>query len=447
MSSQFEAAVRALWSEEFIRFPIYAMTMSLIWAAYWTRRLRQQRRTVRMLETAVAAGLSDPPSLHPVINEAHCIGCRSCVTACPEGDVLGVIDGKARLVNPSHCIGHGACKRACPMNAIDLVFGTERRGVDIPFVSSEFETNVPGVFIAGELGGMGLIRNAAEQGQQAITAIAERRDKSGDAELDVLIVGAGPAGIAASLAAAEKRLRYVTIEQEVRGGTVAHYPRGKIVMTEPVNLPLVGKTRLRETTKEALLAFWEAIEKEHGLSIHYAERLESIIAERDGFLVRTSSAVYRARAVLLAIGRRGSPRKLDVPGEEVAKVVYRLIDAAQYDGKHVLVVGGGDSAIEAAVSLSERPGTQVTLSYRGAAFSRTREKNRQLLAAAAAKHRLSVVLESSVREILAADVILEHHGAQRLIPNDAVIVCAGGILPTQLLKDIGVRVETKYGTA
>jgi len=265
--------------------------------------------------------------------------------------------------------------------------------------------------------------------------------------LDVVIVGAGPAGFTASLAALERKLRFVTLEQESRGGTVAHYPRGKIVMTAPVKLPIVGKVRIRETTKEALLSFWQDIERRTGLPIHYSESVESVTAHGDGFLVRTSDDLYRTRSVLLAIGRRGTPRKLGVPGEDLPKVVYRLIDPEQYDGQQVLVVGGGDSALEAAAALSERPGTTVTLSYRGQALSRAREKNRERVRAAEAEKRLTILLESEVVRVDQAEIIIEQHAATRSLPNDIVIVCAGGILPTQFLKEIGVRVETKYGTA
>jgi thioredoxin reductase/Pyruvate/2-oxoacid:ferredoxin oxidoreductase delta subunit len=432
---------------ELLRISAYAAPMALIWAFYWARRIALHRRSLRLLEEATSAGLGEPPSLHPLIDPAVCIGCRSCVTACPEGDVLGVINGKAHLVNPTHCIGHGACKQACPTKAIELVFGTAKRGVDIPLVSPDFETDVPGIFIAGELGGMGLIHNAAEQGRQAIAAIAKRRAIGKGSGLDVIIVGAGPAGISASLAALEAKLRCVTVEQECRGGTVAHYPRGKIVMTRPVQLAIVGTSKMRETTKEALLAFWEDIEQRTGLQIRYDERVEAITPAHNGFLVRTSRASYETRAVLLAIGRRGTPRKLDVPGEDLPKVVYRLIDAAQYDGKHVLVVGGGDSALEAAASLAERPGTTVTLVYRGKAFARAREKNRQRVTAAAAAQRITVLLDAQVACIETNEVVIDQRGTTHRLRNDTVIVCAGGVLPTQFLKDIGVRVETKYGTA
>ncbi len=428
---------------------IYGGLLILALIIYFALGYRRHLKNRSARETALSSGLGEPASLHPVFDEAVCIGCAACITACPEGNVIGLIDHKAALINPSHCIGNGACQRACPVGAIELVFGTEKRGVDIPMVKPNFETNVPGLFIAGELGGMGLIRNAIEQGRQAMDAIRKAPGIGRGDGLDVVIIGAGPAGIAATLAAKQHNLRYRTIEQDSLGGTVAHFPRGKIVMTQPVDIPLVGKVKVRETTKEALLELWQGIIEKTGIEIAFHERMETIEADGTGrYTVVTNRGRYTTATVLLAIGRRGTPRKLGVPGEELDKVVYRLIDPEQYRGQKVLVVGGGDSALEAATTIAEQPGTEVTLSYRSAAFSRAKEKNRQRVDAMRQAGRLAVELSSQVVEILPEAVRLScADGEEKTLANDGVIVCAGGLLPTPMLREIGIEVETKYGTA
>ncbi|MDH4074058.1 MAG: NAD(P)-binding domain-containing protein, partial [Gammaproteobacteria bacterium] len=303
--------------------------------------------------------------------------------------------------------------------------------------------------IAGELGGMGLIRNAVEQGKQAVASIS-RLDGLGRSDRhDVVIVGAGPAGFAASLGAMQAKLRFVTIEQDTLGGTVAHFPRGKLVMTQPAELPIVGKMKFTETTKEKLLEFWQGVAGKTRLKVNYEERVTGITPASTGagFTVTTTKSSYETRAVLLTIGRRGTPRQLGVPGEALSKVVYRLIDAEQYRGMKVLVVGGGDSALEAAHSIADQPGTEVILSYRSAAFTRAKPKNRDKVEAYAREGRLRVVLNSSVKEIHEDAVLIEQNGKVARVANDAVIVSAGGILPTGFLKEAGITVETKYGTA
>lgn len=425
----------------------YALPLVAIWSAYALSRNKAEARAILLRDDAIDAGLSEPTSLHPIIDAGLCIGCKACLSVCPEGDILGLINNKAHLVEPSNCIGHGACKTACPRGAISLVFGSETRGVDLPVVKPDFQSNVPGIYIAGELGGMGLIRNAVEQGAQAIEAIAARpRSKRADV-LDVLIVGSGPAGISASLGAMEKGLRFATIEQDSLGGTVAQFPRGKVVMTAPAVLPIVGQVKFKEISKEKLIGFWQGVVRDTGLQINFQERVESVTAFDGGFAVQTPRGTYLARSILLAIGRRGTPRKLGVPGEELSKVTYRLIDPQQYRGQHVLVVGGGDSALEAAASIAEEAGTRVTLSYRGDAFQRAKTKNRARVEAASRSGQLEVMLGTKVAHIAPDHIALTLKGQTIKRRNDAVIVCAGGILPTDFLKSMGIGIETKYGTA
>jgi len=324
--------------------------------------------------------------------------------------------------------------------------GTAKRGIDIPVLTPEFETNVPGIYVAGELGGMGLIRNALVQGTEAVEAIARRRQRR-QGMVDVVIVGAGPAGFAASLTAMSLGLKYVTLEQESLGGCVFQYPRAKLVMTSPVEVPIIGKLKITQTSKEELLEFWQNVERKTGVAIRYKERVESITPRGGGFLIRTSKAQYAASSVLLAIGRRGTPRKLGVPGEELSKVVYRMIDPEQYSGQRVLVVGGGDSALEAASSIAESTNAKVALSYRGEAFTRAKARNRERLESARKTGRLHIVMRSQVRQIAPDAVVVEQSGKLMRIPNEVVIVAAGGIVPTDFLKNVGVQVQTKYGTA
>ena len=411
------------------------------------RKHVRERKAAALLEESVSAGLIEPPSLHPVIDPVMCIGCGGCIEACPEKTVLGLIDGVAVLTEPTSCIGHGACKTACPSDAIRLVFGTASRGVDLPVVGPDFQTDLAGIYVAGELGGMGLIRNAVEQGRQAVEEIRRRAGTGTGHDLDLVIVGAGPAGLSASLAAHQHGLRFVTVDQDNLGGTIAHYPRGKIVMTRPATLPVVGKIPFRETTKEALMEFWTSVTDRVDLPLHLGHRVEDVVADGDRWIVVAGDQRFRTRTVLLAIGRRGTPRTLGVPGEDLPKVVYRLGDPAEYRGRRVLVVGGGDSAIEAAVTLSEEPGTDVTLSYRSAAFSRARAKNRDRLQARVDAGRVRVMLESTVDEIAPERVRIRVADTTRDLPNDAVLVCAGGILPTGFLKSIGIDVRTHHGEA
>ncbi|MEQ1501183.1 MAG: NAD(P)-binding domain-containing protein [Myxococcota bacterium] len=413
--------------------------------ALWRQRRREGAARVEHSH-AVLVG-AQPVSLHPKVDLGRCIGSGTCVEVCPEKDVLAVLDGKAQIVNPTACIGHGECLRACPVDAIALVLGSERRGVEIPLVSREFETNVPGLYVVGELGGMGLIYNATVQALQAMSAIGKNPPPVTPGVLQVLIVGAGPAGLAASLKGKQLGLACETVDQETVGGTILQYPRQKIAMTRPVELPLYGRLWMSEVSKEALLETWNGILAKTQLEVRSGVKVEGIVRRSDGvFDVATSAGPIRAHRVVLALGRRGSPRKLGIPGEELAKVTYRLLEPERYTGNRVLVVGGGDSAVEAAIALGQAK-AKVTLSYRGTAFDRIKKKNQERLDAAVALGRIELLLGSAPIEIAEREVIVDVSGMRSAIANDYVMVFAGGVLPTKFLEAAGVQVATFKGEA
>lgn len=424
---------------------VYAVPTALVVAWFLWRRRRGDRATRAGIEAARAEGLDVPPSVHPWVDPGRCLGSGACIEACPETDVLGMLQGKAVLVAAANCVGHGACKDACPFDAITLVIGTREQGVEVPVLDPHFETNLPGLFVVGELGGMGLIRNAIAQGRQVIDHLRALPGMGSGDRADVVIVGAGPAGFAATLAAHGHGLRYRTLEQDCLGGAVAHYPRRKLVLTSPVELPLVGKVKFRETTKEALLDLWQRSERETGIRIDYGETVTRIVREAGGFRVTSTGGEVACRAVVLAIGRRGTPRRLGAPGEELPKVTYLLEDAADLRGRKVLVVGAGDTALEAAVALAEQPGTEVTLSCRGDSFARAKPPNRARIGACEQSGRVRVIRESRVVGIDAASVLLATAAGEARLANDAVLVCAGGELPFGFLREVGVEMEVLHG--
>ncbi|MGV6853199.1 MAG: NAD(P)-binding domain-containing protein [bacterium] len=429
--------------QQLISILVYvSLGVIIIW--FITRLSKKtEQTTIHQLTENTASGLNEPPTLHPVIDPALCMGCGSCVKACPEGKILGLIDNKAQLINGSACIGHGQCKLACPFDAINLVFGTAQRGIEIPEINAEFETNVPRIFIAGELGGMGLIKNAIEQGRQAITSIVKHySNKPSHLKYDLIIVGAGPAGLSAAIHAKQKNLNAIILEQDKLGGTIAHFPRGKIVMTQPATLPGIGVFQFREASKEKMMQFWTSAVSKLKLNIREQTTVTAIKAESDRIKVQSKQGELEASALLLACGRRGTPRKLGIEGEELSKVMYRLDDPAQYQNKHLLIVGGGDAALEAAISLEEA-GAIVTLSYRSSAFSRAKAKNRAHIEQIYSK--ISVLMCSQLKKIDAGFVLIEHKEQLHKFKNDYVIICAGGIPPSGFLKEIGIEMTMHYG--
>ena len=427
---------------------VYALPLTLAAAGWAAHHARRSARNHTLLSHNRAAGLAEPPSLHPLIDPVRCIGCGACVRACPEADVLGLVGRTAMLIEPWACVGHGVCRDACPTGAITLVFGTPTRGIDVPVLGPGGETSIAGIHVAGELGGLGLIRNAIAQGSTTIDHIAAALvddGAPGDDRLDVAIIGCGPAGLAASLGAMAHGLRFVAIDQASLGGSVAHYPRGKLVMSGATHLPLIGEVRLGAITKEGLLAFWQGVLDQTGLAPRFEEQVQTVEAEAGGFVVVTDQGRYRTRRVLLAMGRGGTPRRLDVPGEDLAKVVYRLSDPGQYAGRRVMVVGGGDSALEAAIALAEVPGTTVTLVHRGPGFGRARAANRLTAEQLGTAGTITIHRNAQPVAITTGTVVIATADGPRPIANEAVIACVGGTLPRDWLHRIGVAVETHHG--
>ena len=415
-------------------------------APFYLRTRRLERRAALAAVQAERYGLHEPVSLHPVVHAGACIGTGACIDVCPEGDVLGLVHGQARPIAPARCVGHGLCERACPVEAIQLVFGTATRGVELPRVRADFQTNVPGLYVVGELGGMGLIRNAFEQGRQCIDGIA-RSPRPGGTELEVLIVGAGPAGLSASLACRARGLRFATIEREDIGGTVRTYPRKKVVMTRPFEIPGWGKVPASEIPKERLMQIWGEVVARTGLSITTGTTVRAVTRGEDGrFTVETSGGTWNADRVVLAIGRRGIPRKLGVPGEDLPKVAYSLLEPEAWQGDRILVVGGGDSAVEAALALADQAGNTVTVSYRRDRFNRLKPGNLDRVERAMQDGKVKVLWESRV-EVIADDHVIwvDSSGTSHRLPNDRVFIFAGGELPTGFLKACGIVVDTKFG--
>lgn len=415
---------------------------------FYLRKLKKNtRETEKKVAIAKEEGLFEPVSLHPYIDLNTCIGSAACVSECPEKDIIGIANGKATLINSSNCVGHGACFHACPVEAISLRMGTESRGVDLPHINQNFETNVRGIYIAGELGGMGLIRNSVEQGQQAIDSIIKSKKPNPNNVTDVIIIGAGPAGISATLACKKHNLTSLTLEQDSLGGTVFTFPRSKIVMTSPMNLPLYGKVKLYDTSKDELLELWNKVIAEHQIEIKERCKVEDIVPLADDtFKVVTADGdEFISNNVLISIGRRGSPRKLNIPGEESQKVAYRLLEPERISGKEIIVVGGGDSAIEASLLLMDN--NKVRQLVRTDTLTRCKPKNRERITAANEQGKVQLMFSTSLVSISENACMIQSGEDENVqqVKNDLVYIFAGGILPTAFLEKPGIKITKRFG--
>jgi putative YpdA family bacillithiol system oxidoreductase len=392
---------------------------------------------------------ADGGPLHAIVRADTCVGCGTCVAACPEPGAIQLVNKVAR-VNLDLCKGHGSCAAACPVNGIVITSGAAVQEVDTPDLTHNFESaSLPGLYVAGELGGRGLIKNAINEGRLAMEHVAKALEKDpfrGNTEggiYDVAVIGSGPAGLSAGLEAMHQGLRYIMLEQGTLADTISKYPRKKLLFAEPLRVPMYGNLWIADASKEALLACWQNVIEKTGLRIQSHTRVESIEKQDGVFRIVAGEKSFRARRVVLAMGRRGTPRRLGVAGEDLDKVFYDIVEMEAFEGQRMLVVGGGDSAIESALGLANQAGTTVTLSYRGSEFSRVKERNREKLDAAVASGRVELLLGSQVKEVRRDVVVLEHEGTLRLLPNDGVVIRIGGEAPYPFLERIGVKIVKK----
>ncbi|HZN39490.1 MAG TPA: ATP-dependent metallopeptidase FtsH/Yme1/Tma family protein, partial [Planctomycetota bacterium] len=430
------------------------VVLALAFSASWHRRadLRHQREVVEERAQMALRGKDAAPLQVPVIDLSTCLGCGACVRSCPEDGVLQLVHGQAAVVNAAACVGHARCVAECPVGAVSLTQGDLSARTDVPALDGELQAvGTEGLFLIGEITARSLIRTATVQGTQVAATIAARlralpRASRAPDLVDVAIVGAGPGGLACALACKQHGLVFDLIDQEpVIGGTVAKYPRRKLVVTDAVELPLHGRLEEREFEKEELIDLWQRLARVHklpfrgGVTFHFVER------RPDGaFAVHTDAGIVRARYVVLAVGRRGTPRRLGVPGENLPHVAYGLLDAAAYTGQHVVVVGGGDSAIETALVLAEQPDNQVTIVYRKDALFRIRRKNRERLEAQLADGRIEVMFGTEITSIARGHVEVSQHGKRRValqLRADHVFVMAGGMAPFAQLEQSGVSFD------
>lgn len=398
---------------------------------------------IAMAQTAPVDGAA----LHAVVRADACAGCGTCVDACPEPGAIAMVN-KVAHVNLAACKGHGDCATACPVGAIFVTAGEAVQTVEVPDLSANFESkHVPGLYVVGELGGRGLIKNAINEGKLAMEhvagSLARERSAQDPGVYDVVVVGSGPAGLSAGLEAKSRGLRYAVLEQGTLADTIARYPRHKVLFAEPLRVPLYGDLWVSDASKESLLQVWQNVITRTGLQVHTQTRVESVTREAGRFVLVANGRAVHARRVVLALGRRGTPRKLGVPGEELPHVFYDIVEMEAFAGVPVLVVGGGDSAIESAVGLANQTGTAVTLSYRGKEFARAKERNRAKLDEAVKKGRLTLLLGSEVERIEPGAAVLSTPEGPRQVFAQHVIVRAGGEAAYPFLERCGVRIVKK----
>jgi len=383
------------------------------------------------------------PLLHS-INDDRCIGCEACVDVCPT-DVLDLVDHKVRVQRFTDCVQCEQCANACPTMALVMYrAGSTPRTLTVPELDDTFQTGVPGQYLIGEVAGKPLVKNAANLGRAVIEHIARElaQHRTGGSDvLDVAIVGSGPGGLSAGLTCMKKQLSCVVLEKEhIISSTVSRYPKGKHFMAEPSLAVNVSYLPVFDASKEELVESWKKVVDGVKLPIKLGEAVETVVRGDDEiFTIKTTVATYRARRVVLATGLRGKPRLLAVPGANLEKVQSLLDDPAECAGLDVLVVGGGDSAVEGAMALAQ-VGARVTLSYRGDGFKRCKQGNQKKLAEMTAANAIDVLLESNVTEFTADEVSIKlKDEAVMTIANQRAFVLIGADTPVAWLEANNVR--------
>jgi len=439
--------------DRFLFYYVGVVLLLVVVLPFVLREIRKKREAKKLVhrivpisrlpEERVRAIKSRHPSgktMFPSIIKSVCVGCGSCVSTCPEKGCLCLIDGKSTLVDPTVCYGCGECERSCPSGANRMVeYGCQRK-IRAPEIDEHFESNVKGIYVIGSLAGAGLIKEAINQGRAVLNHIM--RDVYPDRVPRILVIGAGPAGLSALLSCQKFGLPAVCLEKEQTANTIRNFPKRKVVMAEPVEMPLFGPLWIGQSSREKLLEVWDKILAATKAPVTTGAKIESLSKRGDEFVVTASGREYVGDIVILALGTRGVPRKLNVPGECLGKVFYGLSDAKEFTGKRVAVVGAGDAAIETALALRNQ-GCEVTLIVRGDGFPKAKAQNLEKIEAAIRGGLMRPYFNSRVLEVKPESLVVSSDGGTSEIANDDAFVLIGGELPFDLLEKIGIRIVEK----